>query len=535
MGKTLLASIFLLLCSPLPLQAQESSKTFDLLIRGGLVVDGSGEPGRKADLGIREGRIAAIGDLSSANSKRSIDASGLVVAPGFIDAHAHADRSARQRPEAENYLLMGVTSVVTGNCGSSEIDLGEHFRILDEQGISINYASLYGHGSLRRRVMGTAERDPSAEELEEMKALLRQAMQDGAVGMSTGLIYVPGTYAKTEELIELSRIIAEFDGVYASHMRDEADQVLVAIDEALRIGEEAAVPVHLSHLKASGKPNWGRGEEIVAMLASARKSGRRVTGDQYAYTASSTSLDVLFPSSSLAIGRKAFAEKLASDEAFRAEMNTALHRTIEAQGFGDLSYCQIASAPGNKAMNGLNLEQAAQQFFNQAGPDEQARAAIRLMIEAKGSRVSMVYHKMSEEDVASIMQQAFVAVAADAGIIDYKTESKPHPRGAGNNVRVLGRYVREMKVIPLELAIQKMTSLPASSFQLEDRGELRKGAFADICIFDPETVADRATYEDPLARPQGMRFVIVNGAVVIEDGKHQGIRPGMVLRRTSGR
>ncbi len=535
MRKTLLASIILLLGSAVPLSAQKQAASFDLLIRGGLLVDGSGNPPKQADLGIKGQRISSIGNLSSASAGRSIDASGLVISPGFIDAHAHADRTARQRPEAENYLLMGVTSVVTGNCGSSELDLGEHFRILDEQGISINYASLYGHGSLRSKVMGTAERDPSPAELEAMGALLRQAMEDGAVGMSTGLIYVPGTYAKTEELISLSRVLAEFEGIYASHMRDESDQVLVAIDEALRIGEEAAVAVHLSHLKASGKPNWGRGEEIVAMIAAARDSGRRVTGDQYAYTASSTSLDVLFPSSSLAIGRKAFAEQLATDADFRQEMMAALHGTMAQQGFGDLSYCQIASAPGNKSMNGLNLREAAEEFFADDSREQQANAAIRLMVEAKGSRVSMVYHKMSEADVASIMQQPFVAVAADAGIIDYKTDSKPHPRGAGNNVRVLGRYVRELEIIPLELAIHKMTSLPANTFKLRDRGELREGAFADICIFDPETVGDRATYEDPLARPEGMRFVIVNGAVVIEDGKHQGNRPGMVLRRASGR
>lgn len=531
---SLLAIISLLSCS-LVLPAQEAQTEFDLTIRGGMVFDGSGQAGLRVDLGIKGARIIAIGKLREAMSKRNIDASGLVVAPGFIDAHAHADRSARQRPLAENYLLMGVTSVVTGNCGSSELDLAEHFGILEEQGISLNYASLYGHGSLRSRVMGTAERAPTAEELEEMKRLLRQAMADGAVGMSTGLIYVPGTYAETEELIELARVVSEFDGIYASHMRDEADQVLVAIDEALRIGEEAALAVHLSHLKASGKPNWGRGEQIIAMLEAARKAGRRVTGDQYAYTASSTSLDVLFPSSSLAIGRKAFASKLASDQVFRSEMREALHRTMDLQGFDDLSYCQIASAPGNTELNGLNIKQAAARLYAADGPEQQAETAIRLMVEADGRKVSMVYHKMSEEDVATIMRQPYVAVAADAGIIDYETDAKPHPRGAGNNVRVLGRYVRELAVLPLEIAIQKMTSLPAQTFQLEDRGEIRVQAFADICIFDPEKVLDRATYEDPLARPEGIRYVIVNGAVVIEDGQHQGNRPGMVLRRHKGR
>lgn len=511
--------------------AQEPKPPFDLLIEGGLVFDGLGNPGRMLDLGIRGVRIAAIGDLQAAATNRRIDATGLVVSPGFIDTHAHADRSARRRPRAENYLAMGVTSLITGNCGTSELDLSVHFAKLEATGISLNYGSLVGHSSLRLAVMGSEARAPSTRELEEMQRLLRAGLQAGALGMSTGLIYVPGTYAKIEELIALARVVAEFDGLYASHMRNEADHVLDAISEALQIGAEAGIPVHLSHLKAMGKPNWGRGEEIIAMLVDARAAGREVTGDQYAYTASSTSLDVLFPTNSLSVGRQAFASKLADDAKFHAEMGRALLTTMEQMGFGDFAFCQIASAPGNSELNGKNLAEAATQFFSDSSRKQQAEAAMRLMIDAKGARVSMVYHKMSEADVATIMQAPFISVAADAGIIMHESVAKPHPRGAGNNPRVLGRYVRELELLSLPLAILKMTSLPAKIFDLVDRGEIKQGAYADLVIFDAERIIDGATYKHPLRKPEGIEFVIVNGRVVVEAGEHNGATPGMLLRR----
>ncbi len=517
-----------------PKQATVETKgpSFDLIIRGGSVHDGKGIVTRQ-DIGITGARITALGDLNLAKGKQDLDASQLIIAPGFIDVHAHADRSARRRPRAENYLAMGVTSIVTGNCGRSELDLETHFRALEKNGISINYASLIGHGSVRSKVMGNARRAPTDEETLAMQALVRRAMQAGALGMSTGLIYVPGTYAETLELIELAKVVSEFDGIYASHMRNEAGKVLVAINEALRIGKTAKLAVHLSHLKASGKPNWGRGKTIVARLREARDAGQKVTGDQYAYTASSTSLDVLFPSASFEIGRKAFAARLENDPAFRQQMSKALHRTMERSGFGDLAYCQIATAPKHPELNGETIRSAAKIVLGKDDRRAQAEMAIRLIVDAKGSRVSMVYHKMCEEDVETIMKTPFIAVAADAGIRLRKTVSKPHPRGAGNNARVLGRYVRERKTLPLALAITKMTSLPAAVFGLPDRGTIRVGAFADLVIFDANTVIDGATYKDPLASPKGISQVIVNGVWVIRDGEHTGARPGQVLRKRS--
>ena len=424
---------------------------------------------------------------------------------------------------------MGVTTLISGNCGSSRLDLGTVFdRLENGGGIGPNYASLIGHGTVRREVLGTENRPPTDEELRRMGDLVRAAMEDGALGLSTGLIYVPGTYAETEELVALARVVAEFDGVYASHMRNEGSRVLASIDEALRIGREAGVAVHLSHLKASGKPNWGRSTDIVARLETAREDGVRVTGDQYAYAASSTSLDVLFPSSALSIGRKEFGAKLRDDPAFRARMHEALLETMEHNGFGDFSHCQIASAPGHRELSGKTLADAAS---GDGGREAQAQLAIDLMIDAAGKRISMVYHKMSEDDVEALMRVSFIAVASDGGIRNRASTSKPHPRSVGNNPRVLSRYVRDQKVLSLELAIHKMTQLPATVFGLRERGVLQPGAFADIVIFDPDTVRDGATYDEPLEPPRGIDWVLVNGQIAYRQGQQTEVRAGAVLRR----
>lgn len=504
-------------------------RRFDLLIVGGTLIDGTGVAPRKADVGVRGGRIVEIGALTHRDATRTIDAAGLVVAPGFIDVHAHADGQAVTHADAASFLTMGVTTIVTGNCGGSVRNIAEHFEKLEKSGIGVNYGTLVGHGTIRREVMGSVDRAPTTDELERMVALLARGLNDGAFGMSTGLIYVPGTYAKTDELVTLSRIVQRHGGVYASHMRDESDKVLIAIEEALKIGRQAGVRVHLSHLKSAGKNNWGGGKRIIARLAEARASGVRVTGDQYAYTASSTSLDVLFPARELQIMRAPFAKKLATDDAFRKRMHAALLETMDASGFGDFGYCQIAYAPNNAALSGKTLKQAAKVRLGRDDRDSQARVAIDLFIESKGRRISMVYHKMCEEDVETIMRAPFVAVACDAGI-RVRSMARPHPRGSGNNARVLSRYVRDRKVIPLELAVRKMSSLPAEVFSIEGRGSIKVGAWADCVLFDPEKVRDRATYEDPFESPDGIPWVIVNGRVAVANGKPNGTRAGQVLR-----
>jgi len=524
-------------CAPtLCAQATPPAKVdFDLLLRGGTVYDGSGAPGQRADVGISRGRIRAIGQLAGRTAGETIDLRGLCIAPGFIDTHAHAESGILRRPEARNFVFMGVTTIVSGNCGNSAKDLGKAFQQIEKRKTSVNYASLIGHNTVRTAVIGKQARAPNAAELAKMQDLVDKAMRDGAMGLSTGLIYVPGTFAKTDELIALAKVVGEHQGLYASHMRNEGDRVLEAIDEALQIGTQAKVPVHLSHLKASGKNNWGRGKDILQKLTAARAAGHQVTGDQYAYKASSTGLDVLFPSRALSVGRPAFARRLKQDEGFRAEMHKALLKKLGKTGFADFAYCQVSWAKNHDEVSGMNLAQIAERFFDTRDRDAQARAAIKLFIDSGGAaRVNMVYHKMSEDDVMTIMRAPFVSVACDAGIRAIKGVSKPHPRGAGNNARVLGYFVREKATLGLPLAIQKMTQLPARVFGLVERGEVRPGFHADLTIFNAATVNGTATYEEPRLQPTGIPLVIVRGVPVVRDGEHTGARPGSVLRRAPG-
>ncbi len=503
----------------------------DLILRGGLVVDGSGAEPVRADVGIRDGRITTVGRIADDTpATRTLDITDLVVAPGFIDVHAHADEDAARQPEAENFLRMGVTTLITGNCGSSVPVLSPHFARLEAQGISLNYGTLIGHGTIRTSVMRTAPRAPTASELERMQERVDIAMREGAFGMSTGLIYVPGTYAETEELIALSKVVAAHGGVYASHMRHEDNEVLTSIAEAVRIGREAGCRIHLSHLKASGKAVWGYGDRIVAALEAARAEGVALTGDQYLYTASSTGLEVLFPSRELSVGRAAFGERLATDAAFATAMADAVLASAAHAGFEDLAWAQIANAPGHPEVAGKRMHEVARLLLGQDDPRAQADAACRLMTDAKGARVSMVYHKMCEPDVERILRAPYVAIASDAGIRNRTGADRPHPRGCGNNARLLGHYVRERKVIPLALAVQKMTSLPAEVFGLEGRGRIAPGMHADVVVFDPANVRDRATYDEPRADPEGIPYVLVNGVLVIEADAHTHARPGMVLR-----
>lgn len=520
------ACLLACLAATVPAQAP-----FDVILRGGLVADGSGGEPTPADVAIRDGRIAQVGTVDAdAAARRSIDATGMVIAPGFLDVHAHADEDAAKKPEAENFVRMGVTTIITGNCGSSVPVLDVHFARLESQGISLNYGTLIGHGTIRTGVMRTAARAPTEGELERMRERVAIAMREGAFGMSTGLIYVPGTYAETEELISLSKVVADHGGVYASHMRREDDQVLASIAEAIRIGREAGCRIHLSHLKASGKSVWGYGDRIVDALEAARAAGVQVTGDQYLYTASSTGLEVLFPSRELSTGRTEFGKRLAEDPKFAAAMADAVLASAEHAGFHDLAYAQIANAPGHPELAGLRLSEVAKRLLGREDARAQAEAACRLMIDAKGTRVGMVYHKMCEPDVERILRAPYVAIASDAGIRSRDGADRPHPRGSGNNARLLGHYVRERGVVSLGLAVRKMTSLPAEVFGLADRGRLAVGMAADVVVFDPARVRDTATYDDPRADPEGIPYVLVNGVLVIDAGTHTHARPGMVLR-----
>jgi N-acyl-D-amino-acid deacylase len=532
-GRILVALSVCLLGAPGLAQDPPPARRFHSLVVGGHVLDGRGSPPRRADVGIRDGRVTAIGEFTADQAEVVLPAAGATVAPGFLDVHAHVDADIARMPGCDNFVRMGVTTLITGNCGGSVPDLAAHFARLERGGIGLNYGSLYGHGTARQAVLGTANRAPTAEELVRMQQLVANAMDAGAFGISTGLIYVPGIYAETGELIALARVAGRHGGLYASHIRYENDRIRDALDEILEIGREAEVAVHVSHVKCTGKPNWGRAGEVLEVLQKARAAGQRVTADQYAYDASSTGLDVLFPAEPLAMGRAGFAQRLRTDDAFRAGIRTALLAKMDQVGFGDFRYARIAHAPQNQDLDGLTLAEAAERRRRDGSRESQAELAMDLFADAAPARVGMVYHAIGEPDVATFLREPWIAIAADAGLRPEADTGKPHPRGAGNNPRVLGRYVRELAVLDLPTAVQKMTSVPAAAFGLAGRGVLEVGACADLVVFDAATVADRATYAEPTLPPVGIHWVLVNGVVVVDHGKVTGARPGQVLRRAA--
>lgn len=531
---TLLAVLLCIGC-PRAQHANPATPQHDLVLRGGLLLDGTDQPPREGDLLIAGGRIAALGDIAVPPGTPVLWLDGLVIAPGFLDVHTHVDSDVVREPACGNFLRMGVTTIITGNCGGSVTDLAAHFARLERGGIGVNYGSLVGHGTVRTAVLGTERRAPDQAELQRMSDLVDAGMLAGAFGMSTGLIYVPGIYAETDELIALAKVVARRGGLYASHVRSENDQVLDAVAEALRIGDEAGVPVQISHVKCTGKPNHGRAAEVLAAITAARGRGQRVGVDQYAYDASSTGLDVLFPAAELAIGRERFASRLRDDAEFRAGIHRALLAKMDQVGFGDFRYARIAAAKGNEALNGLLLPAAARQRLGRDDRDAQAELAIELFAAAAPNRVSMIYHTLAEVDVEHYLRQDWIAIASDAGLRPDAGPDKPHPRGAGNNPRVLGRYVRERGVLDLSTAVRKMTAVPAQAFGIRERGELKVGFWADLVVFDPATIADQATYAEPLLPPIGVRAVFVNGHLAVDRNQVTGIRAGAVLRSTGRR
>jgi len=506
--------------------AQES---FDLIIRNGRIVDGSGNPWYVADVGIRAGRIAAIGRLCSGDgacpAKRTLDAAGLVVAPGFIDVHTHVEGGIRNRPTAENFLFDGVTSVITGNCGGSGVELDTFFGELRKGGISLNLGTLIGHNAVRRAVMGTEDRDPTPDELVKMQALVEQGMKQGAVGFSTGLLYVPGTYSKTPEVVALAGAAAKHNGVYASHIRNEEDRVFEAIAEAIEVGRANGMPVQISHFKVANKQMWGQSVKTIAQVQQARAEGLDVTVDQYPYTAASTNLGILLPSWALAGGAERLNERLADPATRRRISEEAQAQMRNKYGRERIDHAVVARFARDASLEGKSIAQINLEKGRRPALADEIETVMDLL--AQGG-AQMVYHLMDEPDVARILEYPYSMVASDAGVIQFGSGA-PHPRGYGTNARVLGRYVREQKIIRLEDAIRKMTSLPAQRFRLTERGLVRPGMWADLVVFDAGSVSDRATFEKPHAYSEGFRYVLVNGEVVVEGGKHNGARPGQIL------
>lgn len=486
------------------------------------MVDGTGNPAFYADVAIKDGRIVAVGRYL-ASGKKELDASGQIVAPGFIDVHTHAENVV-ELPRAENYIRMGVTSIVVGNCGGSVRDVSDFFKKVDGK-VTVNVATLVGHNTVREAAMGGSfDRAPTPKELAKMEQMVDGAMREGACGLSTGLLYLPGTFAKTNEIVALAKVAGRYDGIYATHMRNESDEILKALDETFAVAKGANVRCEVSHLKL-GKAGWGKTDEVVQALEDARKRGLDVTEDQYVYTASSTTMAQVIPSWAREGGRSQFRDRLKNPD-LKAKMVAEMKENLRLRNDQDYAYAVIASYGKDKSLNGLNVPQATQKV--KGTDDLDAQIEFLFEMEASGG-ASGVFFGMNEDDLKRFMSLPNTMFAADGSCRDFGKDV-PHPRSYGNNARVLGRYVRELGVLKLEDAIRKMTSLPATTFRLRDRGQLRVGAWADVAVFDPLTVADKATYDDPHHYAVGFKHVIVNGVPVILNGEFTKAKPGRALR-----
>ena len=510
-----LAALLILL--PLLAGAQQ----YDLIIANGRIFDGTGNPWFSADIAIRGDTIVQIGNLNNAKATERIDAQGLAVAPGFIDIHSHGRRGIFKVPTAENYLREGVTTMVEGPDGSSPVPLAPFFQKLLQTPISINVASFVGHGSIRNSVMGLVNRQATPAELEQMKSLAAQAMRDGAVGLSTGLFYVPGNYANTEEVIEIAKVVGRMGGFHQSHMRDEADQIEAGVRETIRIGEEGHLPTQITHHKVIGKSNWGKSVATLQLVEEARQRGVDVTIDQYPYTASSTGIAALFPQWSLEGGNKAVVERLHAPDARAKIKADIIHSIRDGRGGGDPKNIVLVSCDFDSNLAGKSLSH----LTPNGSIDNAAETAMSL--QEKGG-CSAVYHAIDEADIERIMRSPYTMIASDGDIPVFGQEA-PHPRSYGTFARVLGVYVRERKILTLSDAIRRMSSMPAARLNFADRGLTRPGMKADIVVFDPATVSDRATFESPHQYSIGFEDVIVNGKLVLRNGKVTKERPGQVL------
>lgn len=508
----------------LPLISFSQTNEYDILIKNGKILDGTGNSWFYGNIAVKNGKIIGVGREVDGPAKKIIDATGLIVAPGFIDVHTHLEGDEDKDPTAASFIYDGVTTCITGNCGSSNIDIARYFQWLDSLKISINVATLIGHNDVRKEVMGRANRNATPEELTKMEAIVDKAMKDGAVGLSTGLIYIPGTYTKTPEIVSLAKIAALYKGVYSTHMRDEGDSVTDAIEEALTIGRQAKIPVEISHFKLSGQQNWGRSRITIPMIQAARKEGIEVTIDQYPYTASSTSISTLIPEEILADGQDSIVARLQRPAVRNYVINSMLNR-LKKRKLKHFSYAVVAFYKHDSTYNGKSIEQI--NLMNKKKHTAKAEAETVIDIMMNGG-ASAVFHGIGDEDVKRIMQYPFNMFASDASIRVFN-EGMPHPRGYGTNARVLSKYVREENVISLEEAIRRMTSLPAQKFQLHNRGLLREGFAADIVLFNEKEVKDLSTFNKPHAYSKGFYYVLVNGVVTVDSQHHTGARAGQVL------
>lgn len=507
----------------LGLRAQ--AQTFDILIVGGKVIDGAGSPSFASDIGVNADSITAMGKLADRPAKLRIDASGLTITPGFIDIHSHAGRRIEANPRLESLVRQGVATVIEGNDGSSPVPLAPALLKLAAVKPSLNFGYFVGQGSVRSQVLGLVNRRATESEVQRMREIVRQAMLDGAFGLSTGLFYVPGNFTPTEEVVELARVAGAMGGMHISHMRDESAQVLQSVRETIRIGEEGHLPTQITHHKIIGAASWGASEQTLSLVAEARARGVDVTLDQYPYTASHTGSVALFPQWALEGGAGSLRERMQAPAQRVRIKNEIVRRIKEDRGGGDPKNVQFSHCAFDPSLDGKTLAEVTR--ARGLEPNLENAAEVILQIQERGG-CSTIYHAITESDVERIMKSPWTIIASD-GEAPIFGEASPHPRAYGTFPRVLGRYVREKKLLSLESAVHKMTGLPAARLKLFDRGLLRPGMKADIVIFDAAMIADRSEFTNPHQYSVGVRDLLVNGDPVLLNGKMTGARPGRVL------
>jgi N-acyl-D-amino-acid deacylase len=551
-----LAAVSLGLAKSLPAERFFSQKrdVFDLVIKNGTVIDGIADSSFRADIGISGEKIMAVGDLHSARARVMVDASGRVVSPGFIDIHTHTGIELLVNPKGESKIRQGVTTELTGNCGGSDfprenepgseerdslkklglkldwVDLEGYRARLSRDGIGLNHATLVGHGTVRAFVMGEEKRPPTPGELERMKKLIAEAMKQGAFGLSSGLEYTPGGFADIKEMIALCRVVSEYGGFYATHIRSEDSRAVEAVAEAVSIAETAGLPLQISHFKVCGTSNWWKMPMMIDLIERAKERGLEVTADAYPYLAYNTGLSVFFPQWALDGGAEAFVTRLQAPETRRLMKPEAMEK-LEGTPWENILLVEVETE-ANKRLVGRTLGQAAA-----AKNEDPYEFACDLLVQ-EGGDVSIIGFGMSEENTVRVLRHPLVMVASDgSALAPYGPLSSgiPHPRNYGTYPRFLGYYVREKKILTLPEAIKKVSSMPATKMGLKDRGTVREGAFADLVVFDPDRILDRATYTEPEQYSTGIDYVLVNGRVVIDHDRHTGALPGKFLMGPGGK
>lgn len=505
--------------------------SYDLVLRGGLIYNGSDQPPETGDVAIVGERIAAVGDLGDYNASEIIDIDGLAVMPGFIDIHSHAlsgspDEGIMAWPDAENLIRQGVTTVIGGNDGDSPLPLEDSFAAIAALPPAVNFGSFIGHGSIRGLIVGEDDRAPTEEELEQMREQVALGMQQGAFGLSSGLIYTPGRFADTEEVVELARVAADYGGMYISHMREEGLGLLESVAETILIGEEAGLPTQLTHHKVVGAPMWGSSVESLRMVDEAIARGVDVSIDQYPYTASSTNLQILFPGWALDGGRDALLARM-QDPQQRTRLRNDIVYNIEVdRGGDDPANVVLVSCPHDPSVNGLNLSEVLRLQGLETSKNNAAELLIQLV---ENGNCAAVFHAMVEEDIHNIMRHPRTMIASDGGV-EGPSDRAVHPRNYGTFARLIGHYARDLGIVPVHTAIHKVTGMPADRLKMNERGRLVSGAIADIAVLDIGAVRELSSFGDPHQYAEGAVHVFVAGTAVLLDGAMTGARPGVIVR-----